>query len=66
MASEERHDATVLYISSNNISPDKILFVSGNMGAFDMYYSFTSSVAHSEITWVTLMLAKQDLEFNKS
>jgi len=55
MASEERHDATVLYISSNNISPDKILFVSGNMGAFDMYYSFTSSVAHSEITWVTLI-----------
>lgn len=55
MASEERHDATVLCLSSNSIFPDKILFVSGNMGTFDMYYSFTSSTAHSEITWVMLI-----------
>lgn len=54
IASEERHDATVLYTSSNSISQIRSS-VSGNMGEFDMCYSFTSSIAHSEITWVTLI-----------
>lgn len=52
----ERHDARVLFLSSNNISLNKVLFVLGAMGVFCMHRSFIFSVACSEITQVELIV----------
>lgn len=51
----QRHDARVLFLSSNNISLNRVLFVSGAMGVFYMHYSFIFSDACSEILRIALI-----------
>lgn len=55
MALGERLDARVVLLSSNSISLNKVVFVSGGMVVFCMHCSFIFSVACSEITRVALI-----------
>lgn len=55
MALEERHDARMVLLSSNSISLNKVVFVSGGTVVFCMHCSFIFSVACSEITRVALI-----------